>query len=243
MGSVQLTQHDLQFLAWDLETVAIFHPQPLSVSVDGFQPFTVGMGLGGFSTSIFTRGDRCTACGACCSHRRTWFWHDLENHAEDALPIDVVISGVKQRFWYHVTSSGNPLDGCDYLMPGVRGTPMGGPCRLHVPGLKPLHCRMDPYMFTHKVRLSEGRQVRLLSRKLPSRNWAWPKCPVDIYHEPFTAETLQNDYRAFDDLERNYAGLPGSDMHAWLTVWRETVSHGIVPDRNILFSDPSTWLH
>ena len=181
------------------------------------------------------------------------------------MPIDVKINGLQTTFFYHMTSSGKRFEKCDFLIPAytvegsnrgqgqlgsdlhldndpnrlvdIHGNPMWF-CSIQFKG-KPLHCKSDPFLSVHKVRTARG-IVNLLSRRLPSRNWRWPKCPIDVANEPFTPEIAQLDLENFQQLYNSFGNLPGSQMIEGLQIWEAEASkalEGHAPSENIFFAD------
>lgn len=250
-GSENLIQEDIDFLAADLLTVAVFHPRPIRVEIEGWPAFDVGNGYGGFSSTSFIRAGNCTGCGGCCAYRRTWWWDSRDPHPTDqsTRPIDVRINGDKHHFLYHTTRSGDRFNVCDYLTPAyddelnqlidVAGNEVWH-CKLHseVPdqNIKPHHCKIEPFLSIKKVRTSFGMRY-LWSRRLPSRNWAWPKCPSDVYNTPIEPKHIEEDRRNFWQLFKTYGDLPNSHMAKGIELWER--EHRLIADGktpvNLLF--------
>jgi NAD-dependent dihydropyrimidine dehydrogenase PreA subunit len=224
-----LIKDDLISLAFDFEHVAIFHREPLKIVVPDVGEITSGNGLGGFSHTVFERSEKCIVCGACCRkcRRRVWFWHAGDSHPEDVTPLTVVVNGNVVPMVYH--ASKERFMTCDYQAEDGR-------CIIHEPDRRPVHCDFDPFSNIYTVNLSRGKR-NLWSRRLPSRNWLWPKCPIDVATIPITEAQIDDDRRRWNILAKHYTQLPGSFMIEGLSILNQQWASRMVPEKNILLED------
>lgn len=228
------TKRDLEDIKYDLRDVSIFFREPLSVYIPGYPEFKVGMGFGGYHWSLFQRGADCNACGNCCKRtfRRIWFWWESERERPRGLqPLDMRLNGKWTRIWVHVNSS---YDRCDYLQTQeeylqfeFRGDSYLQPkeyCDLHTSNLhdfrnvKPVHCRLHPLtgLYKHKDRL-------LFSRRLPSRNFRWPMCPIPIADVPYTMGDYIEDKVCLERLTLAVDTVPGSFSWSAFELWEDVM--------------------
>jgi Fe-S-cluster containining protein len=179
--NVKLTREQFSALVWELRAVSIFFDRPLTVEVDGMRE-EVGMGLGGLSWTFLSRGQDCeVGCGQCCTntHRTAWFYYSSEEQyaTEHAVPIDVRVNDQLTRFF--VWQQEDTLR-CKQLTDDNL-------CSIHDKG-QPLHCQMYPQTWVYP----HGGKY-FLSRRLPPRNWRWPKCPIPVWDVKASEESyLQN---------------------------------------------------
>lgn len=243
----ELTDRDLTDLVYDLSEASIFFPEPPTVEIDGRQgALATWEGFGGFSWSLFQRGAYCNLCGNCCknTHRRVWFWWPGERHPDNTQTLPITINGAKIDLQIHVNSDANGMARCDFLSDldydvqnydGIWRKAAG--CSLHGPdgGIKPNHCRTHPQTGVYKVRVGKT-QVPMLSRRLPSRNFRWPTCPVDLKLIPLDAEQIATDTKMWQTWVEGYGNVPGCFVWQAYALWEELVN-GPVPTTNILFKD------
>lgn len=247
---LSLRPDDLISLAYNLKIVSIFHPQPLEVTVPGVGTITAGNGFGGFSWSIFQRGEGCTACGRCCfsCRRRTWWWHDSDPRPAGLKPQEILVNGTRIPMWYHMTTNGARFEKCDFLGPlnapdgsqlhEEHGIPMWG-CTLHDVQLKPVHCRMDPFLSVWNVTSKRGAR-NVLSRRLPSRNHLWPRCPIDLNLYPLTEAQAEQDWLNLHQLADSFQEIPGLRMRDALSLYYDTLVASLTgnpPQETIYFED------
>lgn len=265
-----ITERDLGSLEYDLSKVAIFYPEPLTIEIPEWDNKTIriGSGYGGLSWSLFQRGEGCTACGLCCHNtfRRVWFWMPDQPKPRGLPEFEIYVNGIKRVLPYHMQKGGEDGERCDYLEPllrdGVQVTEkndlpiwlcslhredespfaqQNGPFE-HRGDLKPVHCRMSPFVAIHNVNTVSGtRQV--LSRRLPSRNWRWPKCPIPVYDLPISKEIVDNDARNFEMLYQAYGDLPGSKMYEGLSLWRDLADQSLAgsPPTETIYLEDQEW--
>lgn len=228
------------------EPIHIEMPE-LDFSVD------IGFGLGGLSWSLFHRGEGCTGCGRCCSNlpMYLWLYHPLDPQPSGLPRVDLTVNGLTIPYSYHIEDPGDyAKTDCAYLdnlivdgkqVYEVNGLPIRI-CVLHgtedpIPqtvdqdrdriytgDLKPMHCQLEP--MTRAVRRRYGpdrRNMIVWERTLPSRNWAWPKCPVQVYKTPATEHVFRGQRRILAALERNYKDVPGNVFADALALWDELV--------------------
>lgn len=219
----QLTQRDLTDIAYDIREISIFFRDPITFSLPDrpdLQPMTVGQGLGGFSWSLFQRGADCNLCSNCCrnTHRRVWFWWSTEPHPDSVEHIRLELNGWVRDVWVHLNLV-NDQAKCDFLVDSVAEDGRAiGLCGLHEAGLKPNHCRTHPQTGVYLVNTTRGK-VPLLSRRLPSRNWRWPDCPIDVAKVPMSNEQFETDSKMWEVWDQNLSGVPGSLVANAREVW------------------------
>lgn len=131
-------------------------------------------GPGGFSHTFFTRSQDCVfGCGACCrrTFRDEWHWLEGERRPDVELSEELfTINGQEIPIYIYKNQLGDKQ--CDFL--NERGL-----CNIHLEGTKPVHCLMSP-----QVGAYEYSGIFYLSKRLPSRNWRWPQCPINLAATP-----------------------------------------------------------
>jgi len=222
------TERDLEDILYDLRDASIFFRNRLDVYIPGYPEFKVGMGFGGYHWSFFQRGADCIACGNCCKRtfRRIWFWWESEKNRPRGLqPLDIRINGKWTRVWVWVNSG---YEQCDFLQEqdelvefdfrGEHKTQWKEYCVLHLhePNLKPVHCHLHPLtgLYAHKGAL-------LLSRRLPSRNFRWPECPISISEVPYTVKDYLDDRYSLEHLAMALEKIPGSWAWDAVRLWEK----------------------
>lgn len=265
-----ITKADLPWFETELLKISIFFPEPLHLEVPGIGELVVGTGYGGFSHTLFSRGDYCTGCGRCClgQYRRTWLWSDHDPAPEGAPEIEVLINGHPHRYSYHLQTDVS-RGRCDYLEPvywlephgfepGIQAReehdlPMWG-CVLfgdqdfdvegrkqaQDPNRMPPGCQTGIFVEPKKVNLKRGQRY-LLSRRLPSRNWRWPDCPVDVYSTPYSSPVSKSDIKHLTGFRDNYRHIPGSCLEEALALYKSVSAsvrlEGRTVEDNILLED------
>ena len=228
VNSFGLSQRDSEDIGYDLTQLSIFFPKPIVLDIEGLAATEWGMGYGGLSTSLFLRSTDCNQCGACCKngHRTIWFWYAHEDHPEGVPAYQFEINGVEIPIWVHVNSQ-NGYAKCDYLVPlGYESRDLRGPtpaegCSLHVPGLKPSHCSVNPQTGVWKTLTQHGLKL-MLSRRLPSRNWRYPLCPIDVYNLQMNDEQIRQDEIMWAHWRRALKYVPGHCIEQAYDLWRAT---------------------
>jgi len=237
-----LHEKDCIDIAWDWEMFSIFFPKPITLEFpEQGVTKTVGSGYGGLSKSLFQRGFDCNLCGRCCrnTHRRIWTWLPSETPHPNHRVVSIIING--QTEWnlaVHVNKNGGVK--CDYLTPipgefelGVREA-----CSIH-DTTQPVHCKTYPGVAVYNVRHGDSR-VPLLSRRLPPRNWRWPKCPIPIYELPLARSDIENDLVIWDHWVSSFKSIPGNCVELAFDLYIKTiqqVAEGTPQETNLLFSD------
>lgn len=156
---------------WLLERYLTLFPEPVEVTFPDGDVKHLG-GWGGFSRTFFERGRGCyLAChGKCCEKYSAGWWFYLPSETPGPEPTEVE----------HIKLNGLPLvvrthgnereetEGCDYL-------DSEGRCTLYLDGGRlAIPCNYLPHVDAHR----HGNEF-FWSKRLPSRNWRWPKCMVD----------------------------------------------------------------
>lgn len=156
----------------NLRLLSLFSPTPLSV-VFAEQPHHVGEGYGFISHTVWERSTLCLeSCrGGCCTNWKRPgigpLWHPSELFPPNLDEHVAHVNGVEFRY-----RSQKNLDNqftCGFWDPAT------GRCQIYSTG-KPVHCDIDPQMGVFPCK--KGKLG--LFRRLPPRNWRFPKCPVDM---------------------------------------------------------------
>lgn len=179
-------------MGWYADLYGIFFDKP--VEIGG----TMSSGPGGFSQTFFQRTQQCTACGACCKRtfRDEWQWFGVEPRPDEEMERRVeIFNGVEIEVFVYKNKKGDAQ--CDFLQED-------GKCGIHMQGVKPIHCVMSPQIHAYVTR-----GVYYLSKRLPSRNWRWPQCPIVMADTPPPNEEekkqdmkiLETYYKAFGHVE------------------------------------------
>lgn len=242
MNYVQKLQpRDISDIAYDVEEISIFFDTPITFSIlerPDLGEKTVGSGLGGFSWTFFQRGAECTMCGNCCksTYRNVWFWWHDEPHPDSVEACTLVLNGHNVPIFIHYNSEANGMQRCDFLVDTEVNGVVLGLCGLHEAGIKPNHCRQHPMSSVHNVHLKDG-VIPLISRRLPSRNWRWPKCPVDVAKVPMSADQMSTDRAMLKVWEKALWQVPGSHVVEARTLWEVTSGRILPQTSNLLFKD------
>lgn len=224
-------QIDYDSVLWDLEQVALFFRAPLKVRLPGkSETFSVGSGLGGLHWSLFSRGFPCISCGMCCHtdpgkifNRRLWFWWASEPHPDAGVfATELEINGVAVPIRYHISAD---RSSCDYLRADK-------PKLCSIYQVRPAHC-MATLGNCVMYRVGKDR-MPMLSRRKPSRNWRWPKCPAQVYTAPRTKQDIENDLYLFGVWKQNLAQIPGCVVREAEALYVRNLNQ---PARSLLFKD------
>lgn len=165
-----------------------------SVTV-GNETFTLPVtGPGKISRLFYERGGGCVeGCAGCC---RRDAWHPRLLWVGDMPPAEVTpFSAVRASIsghWVNVSYYDSTADHCDFLDDELRCT-LYNKNRSTIGTLGP------------QVAASRRGEISWLTRRLPSRNWAWPKCPVPIAETKFSREL---HIKTMDALGRLVAHVP-----------------------------------
>lgn len=101
--------------------------------------------------------------------------------------------------WVHYNKAG--LEKCDFL--GTAENP--DHCSIHKAGTKPLHCLMAPQVGAYHI----GDKY-YLSKRLPSRNWRHPKCPIIMIDTPPPNDQEKAmDREILERLQKAFGHIPG----------------------------------
>ena len=191
-GTVQPMHWDM--VLWDLRKLSIFFPEPLQVrllpgprtAVRTDRVYEVGCGYGGISELFTQRGEDCIeGCGDCCRAVKysAILWYDAEEpryRGEGVLPVDILVNNRPLRVWLWPFKH---LGSCAFLETDT------GRCQIHSRG-RAMMCHFGPQTGLYKMPKSDR---LMLSRRIVSRNWRWPKCPIDVSKVPFTPKTVEEN--------------------------------------------------
>lgn len=176
-------------------------------------------------------------------HRRVWYWHEYDPRPDGLNTFDAIINGKRVTYFYHMQQDPGYTTACDYLDPyfvdGVQQKDIFGNlmhiCTLHGdenpmnhqesvglrdPDIKPLHCSLSPFVMVREVSYNNEKRP-VLSRRLPARNWRWPKCPIDLNKISLTHQIAAMDGRNLRRLLEEYRHLPGSRMEEAIRLWAD----------------------
>lgn len=200
---LRLSRNDLSAIVFDLRGISVFFEKPILVQFGesgNYYSESIGYGYGGLSGTIWTRSTMClTGCGRCCRtpYRNVWYYYSSETNRPDGLIDfdDITIDGKRIRL--HLDRQDKqPEENCSHLVTkDVGNGVLGDVCGIYEQ--RPAHCRQYPELF-----LTHSRGRLWWSRRLPSRNWGFPKCPIEMSTTMYTPETRDENVFIFDMFAR-----------------------------------------
>lgn len=176
----KITKTHFDTLCWELRKLSIFFEHPISVKMSGWEA-EVGSGYGGLSETFTSRGEDCLPdCGQCCENVKysVLSWLPSENAHPMAHRVGLRVNGKPFQLFAWPFKS---LERCEFLDPTSKM------CLVHDTHRATM-CHFGPQTGLYTLPKSDPPRL-MLSRRIVSRNWRWPNCPIPVAEVPFTEKT------------------------------------------------------
>lgn len=175
----------------NLRFLSLFTPEPLKVQLNPDTTVDVGQGYGFISHTFWERSTKCflECMGTCCQNwprpgiSPIWFAFEVMPKGLDMYTVRV---NDRDLTFFAETNLMSRYE-CQFLDKTT------GKCSIYAES-KPTHCDFDPQMGIYPLRKKLG-----LFRRLPPRNWRYPKCPIDPSRWEATDQSRAENVRILDD--------------------------------------------
>ncbi len=229
---------------YNWSTFSMFFSEPVSLELGGQQLELEGK-PGGFSWTLFQRSFTCTFCNRCClgDHVRIRTWFPQEPAPPQAIEVPCTLNGVPFPLRIYTSEQDTTIHGCDFLSFQNERHPQTGTqiafCSLWEKGQTPLNCQAFPGLLPQKVNSRFWGPTRVLTRRLPGRNWAKPQCPVDIYSPP-DERRIAADRALLSGWRKALSPIPGCFIEPAYELWESLIERtlkGDPPKENVFFDN------